>query len=367
MRKRESYILYIFILVFMYAFPTKAEENHDEGEFNVKEVIFEHLTDNYSWELPFSHTQRLYLPVIVRDTKGEWHIFSSKHLTEGNVHQGFYIAQEGDNIHKIESVDEQGSNYRPLDFSITKIVCAIFFTAIIILSILLWDARWYKKHSYQAPRRGVAMIEVVVDMLYYEIIKPILGADARKFAPYILTLFFFILVANLLGQIVIFPGGVNLTGNISITFVLAAMTFVVINLFGTKEYWKETFWPDVPLWLKFPIPIMPLIEVFGIITKPFALMIRLFANMLGGHIIALSLVSLIFLLGALGEYVMGMTTVVSVIFSLFMKLIDLLICFIQAFVFMMLTTVFISLARVKEHEHKEETKEQPSEISEITE
>ncbi|MBQ7823440.1 MAG: F0F1 ATP synthase subunit A [Bacteroidaceae bacterium] len=365
MRKREFYISCTFVLIFLNVFSIKAEENHSEKAFNVKDVIFEHLTDSYSWELPFSHTHRLYLPVIVKDLNGKWHIFSSKHLDGGNTHKGFYIAQDGDNVHKIESVDEQGNKYRPLDFSITKNVLAILFAAIIILSVLLWDAHWYKKHPYKAPRRGVAMVEIVIDMLYYEIIKPILGEDARKFAPYILTLFFFILVANLLGQIVIFPGGVNLTGNISITLVLAFMTFIVINLFGTKEYWKEVFWPDVPLWLKFPIPIMPVIEVFGVITKPFALMIRLFANMLGGHIIALSLVSLIFLLGALGETVMGITTGVSVIFSLFMKLIDVMICFIQAFVFMMLTTVFISLARVKEHEHESKKEEQQS--TEITE
>lgn len=356
MRKRESYILYIFILIFLNVFSLRAEENQQEGKFNVKDVIFEHLVDGYSWELPFSHEYHISLPVIVKDNKGEWHFFSSKHLDNGNTHKGFYIAHEGDNIHKIEALDEQGNKYRPLDLSITKNVLAILITALLILIVFLRTARWYKKHPYKAPRRGVAMVEVVVEMLYDEIIRPILGDDAKKFAPYILTLFFFILCANLLGQMVIFPGGVNLTGNISITLVLAFMTFVVVNLFGTKEYWKEVFWPDVPLWLKFPIPIMPIIEIFGVITKPVALMIRLFANMLGGHLIALVLVSLIFLLGAMGTAVLGTTTVVSVVFSLFMKLIDFMICFIQAFVFMMLTTVFISLARVKEHEHEAKEK-----------
>jgi F-type H+-transporting ATPase subunit a len=143
----------------------------------------------------------------------------------------------------------------------------------------------------------------------------------------------------------IFPGGANVTGNISVTLVLALCTFVVVNVSGTKHYWKDTFWPDVPLWLKFPIPLMPLIEVFSVITKPVALMIRLFANMLGGHLISLVLISMIFLMGVFGVAVAGSTTAGVLAFSLFMGLIHLLIAFIQAYVFMMLSTIFIKLAR----------------------
>ena len=165
-----------------------------------------------------------------------------------------------------------------------------------------------------------------------------------------LTLFFFILFSNLLGLIVIFPGGANVMGNMAVTMVLAVCTFVVVNVSGTKHYWKEVFWPEVPAWLKVPVPMMPVIEIFGVFTKPVALMIRLFANMLGGHLITLVLISLIFLFGAMGAVVTGVTTVVAVAFAVFMTLIDLLICFIQAYVFMMLSTIFISLARAKGNE-----------------
>lgn len=138
------------------------------------------------------------------------------------------------------------------------------------------------------------------------------------------------------------------------TLVLSLITFFIVNLFGTKHYWKEVFWPDVPLWLKFPIPIMPVIEIFGVFTKPAALTIRLFANMMGGHIIVIVLTLLIFILAALGPAVTGMTTVVSVLFSIFMLLIDVLVSFIQAYVFTMLSTLFISLAQEDGHHEKHE-------------
>ena len=197
--------------------------------------------------------------------------------------------------------------------------------------------------------------------MYQGVIKPTLGAKAPKFAPYLLTVFFFILVMNLLGLIVIFPGGANLTGNIAVTLVLSLLTFFIVNIFGTKHYWKDIFWPDVPLWLKFPIPIMPIIEIFGVFTKPAALTVRLFANMMGGHIIVIVLTLLIFILAVLGPSVTAGATVVSVIFSIFMLLIDVLVSFIQAYVFTMLSTLFISLAqeeghKEKEHEHAEELK-----------
>ena len=205
----------------------------------------------------------------------------------------------------------------------------------------------------KAPRKGTAMIEALVEFIYTTVIRPTLGAKAKKFAPYLLTVFFFILTMNLLGLVVIFPGGANLTGNIAVTFVLAICTFLVTNVLGTKHYWKDIFWPDVPWWLKVPIPIMPLIEVFGIFTKPAALMVRLFANMMGGHMIVIVLTLLIFIFGAFGAAVAGATTVVSVAFSLFMLMIDTLVSFIQAYVFTMLSTLFIALAQVGGEAKKE--------------
>ncbi|MDE7408196.1 MAG: F0F1 ATP synthase subunit A, partial [Muribaculaceae bacterium] len=176
-----------------------------------------------------------------------------------------------------------------------------------------------------------------------------------RFAPYLMTVFFIILGMNLLGLVVIFPGGANLTGNIAITLVLAVLTFLVTNIWGNKHYWKEIFWPDVPLWLKFPLPIMPMIEIFGMFTKPAALTVRLFANMMGGHMIVLVLTLLIFIFSAMNPVVGGATAVVSVAFSVFMLVIDVLVSFIQAYVFTMLSAIFISLAQ--EHGHEEHTKE----------
>lgn len=193
--------------------------------------------------------------------------------------------------------------------------------------------------------------------IYDGVIKPTLGDRSPKFAPFLLTVFFFILYLNLLGLMVIFPGGANLTGNIAVTMVLAIFTFLATNIFGTKHYWKEIFWPDVPLWLKFPLPIMPIIELFGVFTKPAALTVRLFANMMGGHMIVIVLTLLIFIFAALGPVVTGATAFVSVLFSLFMLVIDVLVSFIQAFVFTMLSTLFISFGTEKGHEEHKESQE----------
>lgn len=171
---------------------------------------------------------------------------------------------------------------------------------------------------------------------------------------------------NLLGLIVVFPGGANLTGNIAVTLVLAIFTFLVTNLNGTKHYWKEILWPDVPIWLKFPLPIMQVIEIFGIFTKPAALTVRLFANMMGGHMIVIVLTLLIFIFAAISPAVGHMTTVVSILFSVFMLLIDVLVSFIQAYVFTMLSTIFISLAREKEHKKEEEKKDGKTEENKQT-
>lgn len=147
-----------------------------------------------------------------------------------------------------------------------------------------------------------------------------------------------------MGLIPIFPGGANVTGNIAITLVLALFTFVIVNIFGTKHYWKDIFWYDVPWWLKVPIPMMPFIEFFGVFTKPFALMIRLFANMLSGHTM-LVLTCLIFISASMGPAINGSLTVASVLFNIFMNLLEVLVAFIQAYVFTMLSAVFIGLTR----------------------
>ncbi len=191
-------------------------------------------------------------------------------------------------------------------------------------------------------------MEMFITALVNDIIKPSIGDNYRKFTPFLLTLFFFILLNNIMGLIPIFPGGANVTGNISITFVLAFCSFVAINVFGSREYWKEIIWPDVPIWMKAPpFPILPIIEFFGIFIKPFALMIRLFANIFAGHTIILVLSSLIFITATLGFAINAGMTIVSILFSVFMLFLELLVAFIQAYIFTMLSSMFIGFAQEK--------------------
>lgn len=356
--KKILTILMTVVLVAVTSFSMKASagEDGESGKIDTKTIIFEHLGDGYGWEVPFCHSVRIPLPVIVRDYEGGWHVFSSSRLMHGGEYDGFKIAEGGDHNGKVvgEMPDGAGAmvEYRPLDLSITKNVAALFISALVVMLCAFSVVRWYKKNGMKAPRRWTAAMEFVVEFVYMGVIRPTLGTKAKKFAPYLLTVFFFILTMNLLGLVVIFPGGANLTGNLAVTMVLAVFTFLMTNIFSSKHYWKDIFWPDVPVWLKFPIPIMPLIELFGIFTKPAALMVRLFANMMGGHMIVIVLTLLIFIFAAMGGIVAGAgTAVVSVAFSLFMLLLDTLVSFIQAYVFTMLSTLFISLAQAPaEHE-----------------
>ena len=352
-------ILTILLAVVLSAVTSNAsatDNGGEQGKIDTKAIIFEHLGDRYGWEVPFCHSLSIPLPIIVRDYEGGWHIFSSSRLAHEAEYDGFRIAAEGVNHGKVVGMRPDASGamveYRPFDISITKNVAALIICAIVVMLCVFSVKRWYTNHGMKAPRKWTAAIELVVEFVYMGVIRPTLGAKAPKFAPYLLTVFFFILTMNLLGLVVIFPGGANLTGNIAVTMVLAIFTFLITNLFGSKHYWKDIFWPEVPIWLKITIQIMTMIEVFGIFTKPAALMVRLFANMMGGHMIVIVLTLLIFIFAALGGIAVGAgTTVVSVAFSLFMLLLDTLVSFIQAFVFTMLSTLFISLAQAPaEHE-----------------
>ncbi len=335
------------------------DSHHDENKpFDAKETIFEHLVDHYSWEVPFSHSHKIPLPIIVRDNAGSWHIFSSNRIEHGESYEGFFIDTTDEYHGKVVAKDENGALYRPVDLSLTKNAAALIISALVVCLCLFPLVRWYKKNGNKAPRGFIGAIEMLTMMIYDEVIKSILGEkNGRRFAPYLLTAFYFIFIMNLLGLMVIFPAGANLTGNIAITLVLALCTFLAVNIFGTKEYWKEIFWPEVPILLKAPLPIMPFIELFGLFTKPIALMVRLFANMMGGHMIVLVLLSLIFIFSELGGALIGGgTSILSVGFSLFMYIIDTLVSYIQAYVFTMLSTIFISLAQVEGHHHKESEK-----------
>ncbi len=345
---------------------TALASGHDGDNTEAKEgvdaqgIIFDHLGDGYGWEVPFNHHKRIPLPVIVWGSDG-LHVFSSSRVT-GSANGGVW--RDGNAEFKIAGKDSKykgkvveiidGKEVKPvIDISITKNVCGVFIAVLLTIWSILSVARWHKTQGMKAPRRMTGAIEFVIIFIYDGVIKPTLKQKADKFAPYLLTVFFFILIMNLLGLIVIFPGGANLTGNIAVTLVLALFTFFVTNIFATKHYWKEIFNPDVPWWLKYPLPIMPLIEIVSIFTKPAALTVRLFANMMGGHMIVIVLTLLIFIFAAMGPAVTGATAVVSIMFSVFMLLIDVLVSFIQAYVFTMLSTLFIALGQEDGHHEKD--------------
>lgn len=370
MMRKSIFLTAIFALIAL-VFPLGAaasgHEAEGEGGVNPKEIIFEHLGDGYGWEVPFNHHVRIPLPVIVWGTDG-LHVFSSSKLEAGKEYVDgnatFRLAGK-DSEYKGKVVEiVNGKEIKPFDISITKNVCAIFITMILVIWAVMSVARWHKRMGMKAPRKMTGAVEALIMFIYDGVIKPTLKDKAPRFAPYLLTVFLFILVMNLMGLIVIFPGGANLTGNVAVTLVLAIFTFLITNIFATKHYWKEIFNPDVPWWLKWPLPIMPVIELFGIFTKPAALTVRLFANMMGGHMIVIVLTLLIFIFAAMGPMVAGATAVVSVMFSVFMLLIDVLVSFIQAYVFTMLSTIFISLAQEDGHDHKaKEHKEVPEAVS----
>ena len=332
-----------------------ANNSHDEkDDVDVNELVFGHINDAYSWHIVTIGDVHITipLPVIVKSSTG-WHVFSSEKLEEGE-YEGLCIAKGGTYDGKIVEHNAVGEEIRPFDISITKNVLSLMINSALLVWIVLGCARWYKKHPVEigAPKGGVGMIESVVLMIYNDVIKECVGPDYKRYAPYLLTAFFFILTNNLMGLIPFFPGGANVTGNIAITLVLALFTFFFTNAFATKEYWKEVFWPEVPVWLKAPIPMMPVIEFFGLFTKPFALMIRLFANIMAGHAAILSLLAIIFITFKIGPLINGTMTFVSVAFGVFMTALEVLVAFIQAYVFTMLSAVFIGLSRVKEKKKK---------------
>ncbi len=327
------------------------QQEEEENTVDVKEIVFGHIGDSYEWHITtWGKTHiTIPLPIIVYSGNTGWHVFLSSRLEEnGGTYEGLSIAPEGSKYEgKLVEYNAAGEQVRPWDISITKVTFALLFNSVLLLVIVLSVAHWYRKRPQgaKAPGGFVGFMEMFIMMVNDDIIKSCVGPNYRKFAPYLLTAFFFIFINNMMGLIPSFPGGANVTGNIAVTMVLAICTFLAVNIFGTKHYWKDIFWPDVPWWLKVPVPMMPFIEFFGIFTKPFALMIRLFANMLAGHMAMLVLTCLIFISASMGPALNGTLTVASVLFNIFMNALELLVAFIQAYVFTMLSAVFIGLAQ----------------------
>jgi len=332
-------ILAWLISMLLLAAPSPAPQQEEET-LDLAELIFDHIGDDYEWHI-FSWGDKhvvLHLPVIVHNSTG-WHVFSSKKLEHGESYEGLKIDPEKGKIVEVDS------GKRPFDISITKNVLSLMMSSLLLLVIILCTARWYKKHDVlnEAPTGIAALMEPLVMMVHDMARENIGEKDYRRYSPYLCMAFLFILLNNFLGILPFFPGGANLTGNIACTLVLALFTFFTVNLTGSKHYYQEMFNnPEVPVFLK---PIMPVIEVFSAIMKPVSLTIRLFANMLAGHIMILCMVSIIFIVAKYGPLLTGGMTLVSVLFGVFLDALECLVAFIQAYVFTTLSSIYIGLAR----------------------
>jgi F-type H+-transporting ATPase subunit a len=331
------------------AFGQKVEgKTEGKEKFDASAYIFEHIADSHEWHIltkKNGESVAIYLPVIVFTKGSGFNIFSSKRLAHGHEYKGFRLEEEGTLKGKIVTVNEEGhvdEEHLPLDLSMTKTVIGMLSAAIIGLLLFLSLARSYKKTGISHPKGIQSFLEPIILFVRDDIAIPNLGLHKyERYMPYLLTVFFFILINNLMGLIPFPPPfGANVTGNIAITFMLAFCTFLMTQFNGNKLYWKHIFAaPGVPFWL---LPIMIPVEMIGIISKPFALMIRLFANITAGHIIVLSLICLIFIFNSLA------LAPVSILFVIFMDCLELLVALLQAFIFTLLSALFISMA-VQEH------------------
>ena len=312
--------------------PSEVEESQD---IDVSEIIFSHIGDEYEWHITEWKGKPVAIPLPCIVIEDGVHVFTAHHAEEN----GYTFNENG------KLVNAQ-TGKRPLDISITKNVLALMMSSLLLLVIILLTARWYRRHDalQEAPTGIAAFMEPLV-MMVHDMARENIGPDYRRYSPYLSMAFLWILLNNFMGILPFFPGGANLTGNIAITLVLALCTFFTVNLTGTKHYYKEIFNPDVPVFLK---PIMPVIEVFSALMKPVSLTIRLFANMLAGHIMILSMVCIIFIMAKYGPLLGGGMTVVSVLFGVFLDALECLVAFIQAYVFTMLSSIYIGLARQRE-------------------
>ncbi|MFA5419879.1 MAG: F0F1 ATP synthase subunit A [Bacteroidales bacterium] len=330
------------------------QEDIAQEEYKAGDMIIEHITDAYEWHIiTLGHTHvSVPLPIMLYD-KGEFHFFMSSALHHNHgTHMGYFISKEGFNAGKLVRKEASGEEVRPtLDFSFTKNVLAIFFSMFLLGWIFISVANSYKKRKGKAPKGLQSLLEPIILFVRDDIARSSIGEKRyERYTPFLLTIFFFILINNLLGIVPFFPGGANITGNIGVTGVLAAFTFIITTYSANKNYWVHIVnAPGVPWWLKIPVPLMPIVEIMGVFTKPFVLMVRLFANMSAGHIIILGFVSLIFIFGEISQGLGYGVSIVSVGFSIFMDVLEILVAFIQAYVFTLLSALYFGMATEEAH------------------
>ncbi len=354
MKNQANFRLLLTLVFGLMAMIGIAQNDKQEKEgFNPIELIDSHVWDSHEFHITDwkGSPVTLHLPIILWTDNGLTVFSSSKfdHDNSGKVvveANGNKFVRYDENIFYADKFDQADFDatsvlakpfkyeYRPLDFSITKTVFSMLLSLVLLLIIFMSAARPYKKND-KAPRGLAGFMEPLILFVRDDIAVPQLGSHASRFMPYLLTVFFFIWINNIIGIIPFFPFGGNLTGNIIFTFTMAIIVYLLTTFNGNKHYWSHILNPPVPLPLK---PLLALIEIIGTLTKPFALMVRLFANMTAGHIIILSLSSLIFIFGSVA------IAPVSILFVLFMTVLKLLVAALQAYIFTLLAALFIGQA-----------------------
>jgi F-type H+-transporting ATPase subunit a len=327
-----SLLTVVFFSIANSALASDADTTKTKG-FDANAVIIHHVLDDHQWHL----TDHLVipLPIIVYSSEKGLDVFSSSRFYDEHHNSVEYSGYKLEHNH----ITIAGSDAHVLDLSITKNVAMLLITATLMLLLLTSVAKAYGKNVGKAPKGIQSFIEPIIIFVRDEVVKPNIGHNYQKYMPYLLTLFFFILIGNLLGLL---PGAGNLTGNIAVTLALAVLTFLITNFNGNGNYWSHIFWtPGVPLPLR---PIIMLVEVIGIFTKPISLTVRLFVAITAGHIVLLSLISLTFIFQS---YLVGGLSSVIVVF---ISLIELLVAGIQAYVFTLFTALYIGMA-TEEHHH----------------
>jgi F-type H+-transporting ATPase subunit a len=334
----------------------KAAAHAESGKFDAGKLITEHIGDSYGWHMwgEGHNAVAIPLPVILYTDKGLDIFMSSAfhHGAEDVVAKNTYRLEEN-HIKVIENgvVNEEATE-KLTDLSITKNVMSLLVSAFVLLWIFLSIAKTYKTRVGMAPKGLQSFIEPLIIFVRDDVAKTSIGPKYEKFMPYLLTVFFFIFVNNLMGLIPVFPGGANLTGNIAICAVLACFTLIIIFANSNAHYWRHIFaMPGVPAWV---LIILTPIELLGVVLRPFVLMIRLFANITAGHIIALAFFSLIFIFGEMSTGAGLGVAVLSVAFTVFMGFMELLVAFLQAYVFTLLSAMYFGAAIEEGHHAHDE-------------
>ncbi len=333
------------------------EENHGGAEkFDAGKMILEHVVDNHEWHIATIGSHHIVVPLpVILWYDGQLYLFSSGRFhSSDHSYQGFTLHPEGPDKGKIIRAGAEPGGPQVYDFSITKTAFGILFSSLLLIIIFLSVANAYTRNKNEAPHGLQNLLEPLILFIRDDVAKSSIGEKKyEKYVPFLLTIFFFIFLNNLMGIIPIFPGGANVSGNLAVTGVMAVCTLIITSFSGNRHYWIDIInTPGVPWWLKFPIPLMPVVEIIGVITKPFVLMVRLFANMLAGHIIILGFVSIIFIFGGMAVALGLGVSVVSILFMVFMDLLEVLVAFIQAYVFTLLSALYFGLATMEpEHGH----------------